>query len=343
MNNRRGDRGRVLLSALLCLITSNAYADTPGEARFFADCPHGRPVQLHDEMNPWDLHAVLYTTLGIGELEVVRVADWLIDTPLPGPALQPFRRTTWAIQSGYHRLPRGWLRDRVGEFVDAWQLAELSLGDAATTYSVATGSATGPGSGTVIRIHKLIDWTQHLTGDLNRLSGRLVGRSAGLVTWSATERAVDRLQALLLTTFHRVGVLAARTLEHGLTAVELAGEQLVNAGYRRAHQDQTVFLRLPTGVFRAHELWLLEHRPQLFAGTARDFARSTHAQLAHRRRLSGPREWVAVDRLLNTESEVVVMTTTRVMSRAPEALRAYVVPAAWVLNERAIDNRRSGL
>jgi len=333
----------------LALLAGRAEAETPAEARFFADCPRRGRIQLHDERRPWDLHTLLYSGLGVLELEVLRVADWAIDLPLPGQPLRPFQRTAQAIRSGYNRLPPWGVRRRVGEFVDALQLAEVSLGDAASTYSVATAEAAGPGSGLFIRVHKLVDWTQHVTGDVNQLIGMPVGRPRGLIPGSLPERAVDRTQWLLIKLFNAANVFVARTLDHGLTTVELAGETVVNIGHRPPHPQQTVFLRLPRAAYQAHELWLLEHQAHLVIGDRARFAQATHATLAHPRRWRDPAagggrrrpvslaEWGQPDRSAGPP-EVIVMTTARVASRAPRELAAYVVPAAWVLNDSPPDD-----
>jgi hypothetical protein len=274
---------------------------------------------------------MLYTTVGLSEVEVLRLADAIIDLPLPGKSLRPFQRTTEAIRALYHRLPPWTLTQRVGEFVDAWQLPELSLGDASATYSVATGGVAGPGSGMVVRIHKLIDWTQHVVEDLNRVVGRAIGRPGGLVRWSLPGRTVDGAQWVLIKSFTSMSVLLDRAVDGSLTIIELAGDEIINAGHQRAQQAQAVVLRLPPEVYRAHELWMLEHRRSLVFGTAEEFARSTHAALAHHRRQVSLSEWSAVDRPDGEEAVVIVMTNVRVMSRAPETLKPYVVPAAWLL------------
>lgn len=329
---------RVVVRTLVCCTmlargSAAAWAETLGETKFFADCPHGQPLHLHHETHPWDLHNVLFTTLGVAQLEVFRVADGLIDLPLPGTPLHPFQRTTAAIRSGYHRLPPWRLTQRVGELVDAFQIPELSLGDASATYSVTTGDIAGPGSGMVIRVHKLIDWIQHVTGDLNRLGGRCVGRPQGIVTWSLPERTVDGIQWLLLKTFNRVGVLLTRTIDGTLTGVEVVGEHILNAGYRLPHQQETVFLRLPVQMLREQEAWLDEHRAQFLIGTPEGFARTTHAALAHGRRGGRPPTWTTATSSADEEPTVIVMMTIWTLARAPAALRSYVVPAAWVLKE----------
>mgnify|MGYP001576491923 FL=1 len=183
----------------------------------------------------------------------------------------------------------------------------------------------------IVRVDRLIDWSQHVVGDLNEASGHLVGRPQGALTWSWPGRAVDRLQWMVMKTANRVMVLASRLLEDAVSAAEMGTERILNVGYRSPHEHTTVFLRLPLDVYRAHELWILEHRDRLVIGRAEDVAQTTHAALAHRRRPLAVKEWDPLHRG-EAAQEVILMTTTRVMSRAPAALKPYVVPAAWILN-----------
>lgn len=316
----------------LWLAAPRAGAQTSGETRFFRDCPASEAVRLHDEASPWDLHAVLYTAVSVGELEVLRLADWVVDLSVPGASVNPFHGSVQAIRRGYHGLPPWRIVRRAGELADALQLPELSLGDAAATYSAATGGAKGPGSGLIVRIQKLVDWMQHVTGDINELGGRVMGRPRGLVTWSLPGRMVDGLQWLLVKAFNHTGVLAGRLADGAITGVELVGEGLAAVGRRRPHRKRTVFLLLPIEVYRAHELWMLQHRSRLTLGEPELFAESTHATLTHHRRGGAPVDWSVVDRLQDAGSVVIVMLDVRLMSRLPEPLRSYVVPAAWVLN-----------
>jgi hypothetical protein len=337
MNNVARGRARWSLAgfvfcAMVCLMAPGAFAQTAGEARFFAQCPQRQEVRLHREANPWDPHALLYTVLGSSEVEVLRVADWMIDAVIPYASVRPFQRTTQAIRAGYNRLPRWRAIERVGEFVDALHLAELSFGDATVTHSLATGGTAGPGSGMVVRIDKLVDWTQHVVGDLDFFLGCFIGRSRGLLGWAWPGRVVDHAQWMSIKTANRAMLFVNRVVEDAVSATEIGTERLLNLGYRPPHQHTTVFVRLPLDVYRAHELWLLEHRDRLVIGTADDFAQTTHAALAHRRRHLNVEAWDPVARLGDPARLIIVMTTTRVFARAPRALRPYAVPAAWILN-----------
>ena len=381
----QGERGRArgvcLLLTAYCLLLTHVLVGGPAwaedrpterarpataEERFFRDCPSRRAWSWHDDTNSWDLHALLFTTLGVMELEVLRVADWVMDLPLPGEPVRPFHRLRTAVRSGYHRLPPWKVTQRLGEFVDAWQLPEISLGDVSATYSVATGGVSGPGSGMVVRAHKLVDWTQHVIGDVNRLGGRLIpfqrsplgasqtleegrggfdhpdgaarqvgtglaGRTQKLVTWSLPERMADGAQRLVVTTFTHVSVLVGRVLEGSLTALEMAGEGVINLGRRRRHEEQTVFLRVTEPLYRAHEVWFLEHQGALWMGSPEALAAASHAELLHARGAAKKR-WPLIEWPKDAEVMVVV-TTTALMAVAPDGLRAAVVPATWALQE----------
>ncbi len=325
--------GWSLTALVAAAVTPPTWAQTPGETRFFADCPRRPYRRVHDETKPWDFHAIAYTALGMAELELLRMADWMIDLSVPARRVRPLHRSVQAIRSGYNRLPPWVVRQRLGELVDAFQMPELSLGDAAATYSAATGASRGPGSGMLIRAHKLVDWTQHVTGDLNRLAGRAVGRPHGLVPWSLPGRAVDGAQWAVLKLFNEAGELAGRAVDGTLTTVEMGVEELLNLGRKPPHQHTTVFLSLPLDVYRAHERWILAQRAGVVLGTREEFRQSTHAGLARRRRPVTPRDWDRVGWPSGEEPAVLMMTTLRVMARAPPSLKPYVVPAAWILNQ----------
>ena len=221
--------------------------------------------------------------------------------------------------------------ERAGELVDALQLPELSLGDANATFTVATGGATGPGSGMVVRVYKLIDWTQHVIGDVNQGLGHVVWRPQGLVPWGMLDYGVDAAQWLLLKSFNAASLVVTKALDGSVTVVEMIAEGIVNVGYRRPHERETVFLRMPIGVYRAHELWFLEHQSRLRVVQPAQLLQETHASLLHRGAASPLPAWSAADVPGAEVPELVVVTSRRVIARAPMALRSYVVPAAWVL------------
>ncbi len=327
---------RTALAALAAVaLTEPIGADGPApvatpEARFFSQCPDRKPRQFHHENSPWDLHGVLYTIGGLSELELLRIADWALDLVIPGRPLRPFQRTVRGIRFGYHRLPSWTLRQRLGQFVDAFQIPELSLGDASAAYTVATGGAASPTSGTIVRVEKLLDWTQHVLGDVNRLTGRVIGRREGLLRWAGPGRVVDGVQWLLLKTFNGVSLSIARTMDAGVSGIESVGQGLLNVGHRTPHRRTTVFLVLPKSVYEAHEPWIHRRRRRMVLGDRTLFQRATHAALAHRRAPPALPEWEAAQRD-GAEPAVIMMTSVQVLARGPKALRAYVVPVSWVL------------
>ncbi len=272
------------------------------------------------------------TVFGLAQVQVIRTLDWLVDAPVPGPGRHFFEHSADAAQRSYYRLPRWWLIRRTGELMAALQLRELTWGDASAAFSAITDASAGPGSGTVVRVNNLIDWTQRVVGDGNRLLGAPAHRSRGLVNWRLPIRAVDGLQWGLLKTFNQVSVIVARTLDETLTGLERAGELAWNAGWSRPHRETAVFVRLPMRAYRAHEVWILEHRRRLTIGTAAQFAATTHAALQHQRKHPVLMDWADLEGAYAQLTEVVLLAPPALMARAPATLQAYVVPAAWVLD-----------
>ena len=90
---------------------------------------------------------------------------------------------------------------------------------------------------------------------------------------------------------------------------------------------------MPLRVYWAHERWLRQHETQIILGTPHEFATSTHAAMAHHHRRSLPADIRWLRQPEDKTRVIIVMTTVDVLSRAPESLTSYVIPAAWVLNE----------
>jgi len=297
--------------------------------QFFAGCPRRPRLRVHRDTNLLDPHALFYTASGIMELEFIRMADWFVDAIVPGSReVRPFERTANGVRIGYQHLGHSRPVERFAELVDALQIRELSLGDVTATHNVVGGSTGGSlGSGTLVRVNKLVNWMQHVTGDLNEGIGILIRRPRGLVTWQGPTWAVDRVQTGVSMVFHGAGVLVARGIDRGLTGMEGGTEAVVNIGRAVPHEQTTVFLRMPVDVYRADALWAPRHRGRVYVGTAQELAGLSHAAIFHGRgRLRGVRWW-DLSRLKPEPSHVIIITDESTMARAPDSWRAYVIPA----------------
>ncbi len=322
---------RWVLAACCLLLAADVTAEESFEERFFAGCPSKPPLTIHRDHALVDLHGALYTTANVTELEIVRLADWLIDLPIPGPGIRPIEHVFVGVRGLYHRLGHARPLRRVRELADAFQLRELSFGDATVTYTVATGGAISPGSGTIVRVNKLIDWTQHIVGDLNEGMGWTVGRPHGAIRWALPGRAVDGVQRLLVKTTHTLSIVLTRTVEGAITTVERSIDTVLNLPRGQPHRDTTIFLRIPLGMYRQHEPWIVEHQDRLYAGTADELVGLTHDELLHHARARG-RRWGDLDRMQPPPSEVMLVMDLPAFRRAPSALHPYVIPASWVDN-----------
>ena len=322
-------RSAIIWMVAACGFIPLAHAAPSFEERFFAECARSRRLTIHHEDYPFDLHTILYTSANLMELEVFRLIDWVIDLPFPGKQVRPCEWTIDGIRHGYHRLGTGWPLPRVGEFVDALQIPELSLGDAASVYTVTSGGTVSAGSGTMVRLNKLIDWTQHLVGDLNGATGRVVGRRRGLVPWSWPGGLVDGVQVGVVRTFHGLSLVIVRGLDRSVQGIETVADVLVNVGRQTPHRERTVFLRMPASVYRAQEAWASRHRWRVFVTTEEELRQVTHAQLFHPRdRRFRLRRW-SLTQFDHEPDVVIVVTDTRAFARAPHAWQPYVIPVTW--------------
>ena len=312
----------------LAAVVVTARPEESFEERFFADCPDRPRLRVHSDASAKDPHAILYTAANLMELEVIRLADWLIDLPVVGREVRPLEGTVDGIRASYARLGKHLLLRRFGELVDAFQLRELSLGDVAAGYSGGPGGSVSPGSGTVARVNKLIDWAQHVTGDINGGLGRTAGRPAGLITWSLPGRTIDRGQRGLIRVFHWASVTVARMLDQGIAGAEGGVEVVVNVPRPAPHRLTTVFVRVPLETYRRYEPWIRRRGSRIYAGTAEDLLQLTHAQLFHhhrrRQRAAAQRAWP------DSTTHVMLVMSARTFSTAPNGLAPYVIPAAWV-------------
>lgn len=300
------------------------------EKYFFKDCPKRQPPEIDNPDSYWDAHSLFYSISGITQIEVLRAADWVVDLGLPGRSRRPFYSTVRAIRGGYAKLPRWLVVRRIGEFVDAFQIPELSFGDASSAYTVASGGTAGIGGGTLYRVNLLIDWTQHVVGDINRGSGSLVGLDSGLLPGGPLEGAVDGVQWVFTKVLNQVSVVVSRSIEGLIEVGEDTVSYVIHKATRTPHHETTVFLRLPVEVYRAYELWVLEHQNRIFIGEEGALVGRTHAELMH----DGLHlDNYLHDRLMVRDGDyIVMMTDRRTFSSAPRDLQAYVVPAAWVLH-----------
>ncbi len=310
------------------------------EARFFGDCPRRPRVRVHHEGRASDPHAVLQTAANLMQIEVIRLADWILDLPIPGHEVRPIGSTIDAIRSGYYHMGHGTAMRRVSELVDSLQLRELSLGDVAA--SSGSGGA-GIGSGTLLRVNRLIDWTQRVLGDLNGLAGRPFGRDEGLVPGQVPAVIVDNAQVTVNGAFHIVSIGVAKTMDASVTGMERGAEGLANMGRPIAHRQQTVFLRMTPEVYGANESWIHRNRSRIYAGTPEELAGLSHAEIFHPRSRRRSADWWSLARFNPPPQTIILITDRRTFDRAPDSLRPYVVPAAWVLDRSPSPTHRGGI
>src|SRR3989338_5442783 len=159
----------------------------------------------------------------------------------------------------------------------------------------------------------------------------MIGRPHAAIRWSLPGQAVDGAQWMVLKTTHALSIALTLTVDGAISAVERTLETALNLPWGLPHRHTTIVLRMPIGIYRQHEPWILEHQDRLYAGTAEELYSLTHAELFHRP-ITRRRPWGDLDRLQPPPSHVVVVMDARLFRMAPTALALHVIPASWIDN-----------
>jgi hypothetical protein len=317
--------------------------------RFFAECPGQAKQQVFKKKSyVISLQRTLYSLSNLMELEIIRIGDWLVDVPFPGPPRRPLESFIDSLHYSYNRLGNSRPIERFGEFADALQIPELSLGDISGGYAAFTGGSAFPGSGMIVRFNKLTDWAQNVGHDVNSLFGIPFGKKEGLVNFSFPAKSVDSVQAAVTRIFHSAQIILARTIDFGVSGIDKAVLRCVGFKNRRSHAESTVFFRMPVGVYRANELWFLEHGNKVYAGTKDELSKLNHASIFHIKKMhsasTGNRKqmWYSIDRFMPEPSIVIAITDERTASTAPKSLLDYLIPVDMVMEENPLIRENAG-
>jgi len=169
-----------------------------------------RPV-LHDRQNPFDIHNIGTDLLALSQLELVTLADRVVDLVVPGPPVRPIDTVLGGagglVWQGRRR--GSYLGTRFEQIVWALKIRQVALGD---IYPFSSGNRE--------RIGGVVDWLQLLLDDGDRAVARPFKREHVLGT-PIVNGAIDLAQggidlALDTVSYHlsRGLTLAGHGLEH---------------------------------------------------------------------------------------------------------------------------------
>ncbi len=168
---------------------------------FFAGCARVQPagdgypqrVIVHDSQSFWDAHQIKTNIIGLGELEVVRAVDRVVDVLIPGGEARPLESSIEWTKNQYAHMPDCFPFSTVGGLFEALGIEKLSW-------------SRGPLF--VPRIVYLVNWVQNTLGELNHIGGYLVPGQNRLIPAVVTRHpnaGLDWLESRTIGVFIFVG------------------------------------------------------------------------------------------------------------------------------------------
>jgi len=173
-------------------------------------------ISLHDYDNPYDLHNVAANVKLVFDLSILKVGDDILDFIIPGNKVQPietgFDMGTGAIE----KIPDNIVKKRFTELLSALRIRHFSVSD----ISIFLGNYANEGN--YHRANSLIDWSQNVMGDFNKLLGAPIYKfEKGLIPGKSINKyLIDYPQSALKTATKSFTELAGRVVFKGIFSTE---------------------------------------------------------------------------------------------------------------------------
>ncbi|MBI3999363.1 MAG: hypothetical protein HY351_02005 [Candidatus Omnitrophica bacterium] len=127
------------------------------------------PQTVHDFQKATDIHGMVTSAMAITELEVVHLVDRVINFPIR-KNLNLLKRMFGLAHDSYQKIPQIRPVRRVGQFVDALLIEELSLADLRTIVNSAASPQGGGGIAPMMqaRLYRVLVWGECVMDDLDQ-------------------------------------------------------------------------------------------------------------------------------------------------------------------------------
>lgn len=175
---------------------------------------------VHDEYAFWDLHNIKNNVVGLTEFEVVRTADMLLDTLIPGPERRPVENGIEWVKNEYARLPPCAPVNIVGGLFQAIGPEKLCYGRQEEFFP---------------RFVYLSDWVQETLGECNRVAGYAAPWGDRFIPPRIADpgnRAVDWAQNGLIGAYLYVVQFISVAVDRGIDHVEAGVGAAISATLR---------------------------------------------------------------------------------------------------------------
>ncbi len=173
-------------------------------------------VSLHDYDNPFDLHHVAADVKFTLDVSVFKISDDVLDLFIPGDKVSPINSIMDMGLKTVDMMPENIGKRRFFELLDALRIRSLSVAD----MSMLSGNYANEGN--LHRANSIIDWTQNIMGDFNKLLGAPVYKfEKGLIPGKHIHKyCIDYPQAGIEVARKSIVEVAGRAIFAGIFGVE---------------------------------------------------------------------------------------------------------------------------
>ena len=291
---------------------------------------------VHNLKSPYDLHNLCGSMLGIMELEVLRIGDYLIDLPHQGPELRPLNRTADWIQRMFREIPQVKPVSRFGQLVDALQIRQLNLSDLRTAPSIAAGNFFKPSPNMQVRIYKLLRLTQDLLNDsdgavlfpVNKIASAVNHKPVRVKALGWLGDGLGQARKGMFKFCKIVNKAVVKGASYGIYGVEKGVSEVRGRDVNRKTREWIVYFKMPASFYENERQFFDQKAPEIYVGSLEEWRKqlvagngSVEKLLVHAKR--GWRPYSDIP----SADEVLVATRLRYLKKAPDVVRDYIIDA----------------
>lgn len=293
-----------------------------------------RKDSVHDFDNPYDLHNLSTSLLGIMEVEVLRVGDYLIDLPRRGPDIRFFDQAADRVQEAYRLIPQVKPVSRFGQLVDALQIRQLNLSDLRMVPAVVTPGSLRPSPNMQTRLFKLLQFLQDVLNDLDHLimvpanyaASRVSHRHVRVKTIGFAADGVGEIRKGTFIVLRTVSKRMVETASDGIDWVEKEIGKIKWHGTNKKAETWITYFKMPASFYENEREFFDRHAPEIYVGSLEEWRsqlisqrRAVETLLHHVKRGWHPYSDVA------SADEVLVATRLKYLKKAPDVIRDYII------------------
>ncbi len=293
-----------------------------------------RENSVHDFDNPYDLHNLSTSALGIMEVEVLRVGDYLIDLPRSGPDIRFFDQAADRIQEIYRLIPQVKPVSRFGQLMDALQIRQFNLSDLRMVPAAVATGALRPSPNMQTRVFKLLQFLQDVLDDLDRFmmapanyaASQVSHRNVRVKTLGFAGDGVGQVRRGVFLVLRTVNKRVVETASDGIDWIEKGIGKIKWHGTNKKAEMWVIYFKMPASFYENERGFFDRHALEIYVGSLEEWRnqlvaerRAVETLLHHAKRGWRPYSDVA------SADEVLIATRLQYLKKAPDVIRDYII------------------